>query len=188
MKTGRPVETISLEDKFWSFVIKKGKDDCWVWLGTLYTQGYGRFYHHSLKETKAHRVSYLLHFGEIPKNSLICHKCNNHKCVNPNHLYAGTNDDNMKDLSVSGILKGENNPASKLTENLILQIRKEYLKSGITTRFLSKKHNVSQGLISKVIRGDCWKHVGGPTQQAYVQIKYANLSLEEIKKTFRLNK
>ena len=160
---GRPKETISLEDKFWYFVDVKGEDDCWEWTGTLYRQGYGRFYHRDTVEVKSHRVSFLINFGEIPLDSLIYHKCNNRKCVNPKHIYAGSITSNMEDLSSSGVLKGEKNSQAKLTEELVIKIREEYFHTFENTRSLAKRYNVSQPLISKIVRGISWSHVEGPT-------------------------
>ena len=198
MKTGRPKETISLEDKFWSFVDKRGKDNCWNWKGTHFKQGYGRMYHHSIKEPKAHRLSYIINIGKIPNRLLVCHTCNNRSCVNPNHLYTGTNEDNMKDLADSGVLKGENNPASKLTKFNVIQIRRIHHKGTKNTRELAKMFNVSQLLISRIIRGVSWKHVGGPLfkgvkskgRTSYLDVKkirelYSNgLSIQELSVKF----
>lgn len=185
MRTGRPKETISLEDKFWSFVDKLGKDDCWNWKGNHFKQGYGRMYHHSIKEPKAHRLSYTINIGIIPDGLLVCHTCGNRSCVNPNHLYAGTNDDNMKDLANSGILKGENNPASKLTEFNVLQIRRMYDKGDKNTYELAKMFNVSQLLISQVVRGVAWKHVGGPLKKIKTITRLSNVEVLEIRKLYK---
>lgn len=181
MKTGRSKEKISMENKFWSFVDKKDTNNCWEWKGILYKQGYGRFYHHSTSERKAHRISFIIHFGEILKEVVICHRCNNRKCVNPNHLYSGTHMDNMKDLQNSNILKGENNPASKLTEDIILKIRNEYKSKKISMYSMANKYDVSQTLISKIICGYVWKHVGGPIGLSTIN-EITPFQIEQIKK------
>jgi len=178
-------EKQSLESKFWSFVDKKGEDDCWEWQGNILEQGYGRMYHHSTKEPKAHRLSYMINIGEIPEGALICHTCDNKSCVNPKHLYAGSNQDNMDDLCKAGTLKGEKNPASKLTIFEILRIRRTYDKGGKNTYELAKQYNVSQLLISKIIRGVAWKHIGGPLKQSTPITRLTNREVIEMRELYQ---
>jgi hypothetical protein len=90
----------SLEQKFWERVVKLDKESCWVWLGSKTQKGYGRLPVETLpkKKTKeAHRISWEIHFGEIEKGPCICHHCDNPICVNPNHLFKGTTNDNIQD-------------------------------------------------------------------------------------------
>lgn len=72
---------------------------CWLWLGFCQENGYGQLHARSLGERTAHRASYVLHRGDIPKGSLICHKCDTPSCVNPDHLFIGTAKSNMEDMS-----------------------------------------------------------------------------------------
>ena len=81
---------IDLYDKFMSNVDKKEEDECWIWIGKKTKNGYG-----------AYRLSYVLFKGELKKGMCICHKCNNKGCVNPNHLYQGTQQDNINDLNLA---------------------------------------------------------------------------------------
>tara|TARA_Y100000310_G_C20681727_1_gene816384 strand:+ start:1407 stop:1976 length:570 start_codon:yes stop_codon:yes gene_type:complete len=98
------------------FLLKINKDTdtgCWLWTGWRSQENYGGFY--CMYEGKgkiypAHRFSYMIHNNGIPDGLQILHKCNNKPCVNPEHLYAGTHLDNMKDLRDAGTLKGKNNP------------------------------------------------------------------------------
>ncbi len=156
-------QTVSLEDKFWSFVDKKGEDNCWEWTGNLFKQGYGRMYHHSTKEPKAHRLSYMINIGNIPEGLLVCHICNNKSCVNPKHLYVGTNQDNSDDMKNSGrSLTGEKASASKLKEEEVLKIRELFAKSERSLEDLGYQFNISAGSIHAIVTGLSWKHVGGP--------------------------
>lgn len=88
------------------------ENGCWEWKGKL-VQGYGGMYccwEGKGKSYPAHRLSYMINVGDIPDGLQILHKCNNKKCVNPDHIYAGTHTDNMDDLREAGTLAGKNNP------------------------------------------------------------------------------
>lgn len=91
-----------LIDNFLSKVIKT--DTCWLWNGSIRTNGYG---HYSNKQ--AHRLSYEFFISSIPKGFLVCHKCDVKLCVNPDHLFVGTQFDNMRDASTKGRMTWKEN-------------------------------------------------------------------------------
>lgn len=130
-------------------------NDCWEWQYKLTTKGYGRFRFNN-KTYRAHRISYEIHNGAIPSGMHVLHKCDNRKCVNPDHLFIGTNDDNVKDkLSKNRQCKGINQGLSKLTEQQVLEIRNSN-ESQVT---LAKKYNVTQSLICFVKNRKIWTHI-----------------------------
>lgn len=103
---------------------------CWEWIGGK-CQGYGGFsccIKGKYKTYPAHRFSYMMYIGEIPDGLQILHECNNKSCVNPDHIYAGTHQDNMRDLRNAGTLSGKNNPNyGKISS----KEKKEKIKNGV---------------------------------------------------------
>jgi len=90
-----------LEERFWAKVQRGSAEDCWEWLSSCNKKGYGTFFYMG-KSCLAHRISYLLEKGPIPKGKLVLHTCDKPKCVNVQHLYLGTHRDNSRDMMARG--------------------------------------------------------------------------------------
>lgn len=150
----------TLDEKFWSKVEIGKKDECWLWNGAKSLQGYG-YLRKPLTRTQmmfAHRLSYELHFGEIPDGLCVCHKCDTPACVNPHHLFLGTRADNNADKTQKGRdydKHGEANPRAKITQEDADEIR-ELLKAGRTQTSLAKQYGIAQANISMIALNKRW--------------------------------
>lgn len=148
----RPVET-----RFWEKVKISEDDKCWEWLAGKFKDGYGVFWfqNHTIR---AHRFSWKLHYGYLSDDVLVLHKCDNPICVNPNHLFIGSHQDNMRDKHQKGhTAKGEKCGRSKLTLRQINEIRKLYSKGKRTQQSLSEQFGITQTQISNIVRFYSWK-------------------------------
>lgn len=135
---------------------------CWEW--TLYRdrKGYGRASTPpgliGCTEVLAHRVSWILHRGPIPNGMHVLHHCDNPPCCNPDHLYIGTNDENMRDRIARGrcsSLPGEANPKARLSEAQVLLIRED----NRTHSAIAASFGVTQATVSCIKRGVTWRHL-----------------------------
>jgi hypothetical protein len=144
--------------RFWKLVSKT--DHCWLWRSVLDKDGYGKMkISSSSKQIFVHRLSWMIHFGEIPEGLLVCHKCDNRECVNPDHLFLGTNAENSSDMvRKNRQAKGESNGNSKLTIEQVIEIRNLRL-SGMTLVRLGEMFGVHYSIISDIDRRVTWKHV-----------------------------
>mgnify|MGYP001206704065 CR=1 FL=1 len=144
-----------IEERFWTKVNIKDSDDCWEWLYSLSHRGYGRFELNG-KVISAHRMAYILTNGPIPKGLYILHKCDNRKCVNPTHLYVGTQGDNITDREkrspVDRALCGVTH--AKFTLAQIQEIRK--LRGTMSQRAVAYTYKVSHPTIGRIWRADKW--------------------------------
>jgi hypothetical protein len=148
---------------------------CWEWTASTVPKGYGVIWFQG-KQQYAHRVSYQIHIGPIPGGLLILHECDNPRCVNPQHLFPGTSAQNTADMLSKGrhktnpahgernamrrhkgLLSGERNGFSKLTQEQVNQIRDLY-RNGAKQAELAAQFGVNQPHISRIVRGEAWAH------------------------------
>ena len=148
--------TETVLDRFESKFAKS--DGCWEWTAGKTVDGYGKF-DFAGKTQHAHRVAYQLYIGEITAGLLVCHRCDNRKCVNPAHLFLGTQADNMRDCMDKGRrASGEKHYRSKLIEEQVIEIRLKYAE-GATQVNLAKEYGMSQTTISEIVRHCIWTKI-----------------------------
>lgn len=131
-------------------------DGCWVWIGYRNRYGYGCFGLNGVTRA-AHRVIYGLAVAEIPPGMCVLHRCDNPACVRPSHLFIGTQADNMVDRKSKGRAPaGDAHRSSKLTSEVVGEIRRRYAAGGVSQRVLAREYGVSQQNISGIVAGYFW--------------------------------
>jgi len=163
------------ETYFWQHVTIT--EACWLWTGSTLKGGYGSFWIRAPVRHKvlAHRFSWELHKMGIPEHTNVLHSCDTPACVNPGHLFLGTQQDNVTDMIVKGrkrmaygdrngarlyperITRGERRPHTKLKESQIPDIRKAYPVMSLSK--LSSMYGVSKETIRKIVHRQKWSHV-----------------------------
>jgi len=144
--------------RFWDKVDRSG--DCWVWMASKRGHGYGGFLTPERKPTTAHRFSWFLHNGPIPSGMCVLHKCDNRLCVKPDHLFLGTQLDNIRDRDEKGrqkTLRGSVNINAKLNEDQVKIIKRN--RGFISQRCLAKAFGVTRGTITHIHTGRNWGHI-----------------------------
>lgn len=164
-------------EQFWRHVERT--EGCWRWTGTTSTSGgYGRFANGprgNSKEIYAHVFSYTIHFGPIPQGLFVCHTCDNPPCCKPDHLFAGTQAQNLADMVSKGrsltgnrnpsrtqpdkLQRGERHHAAKLTTDDVIAIRHSYAHGNTTERKLATEFGVSRPTIHVILCRRTWTHV-----------------------------
>ena len=152
----------SAEERFWKHVHKT--DTCWLWTGPKDNLGRGKIrVGPESTSIRAHRFSWILHFGEIPNGMLVCHHCDIGSCVRPDHLFLGTNADNSADMvakgrQAKGLMagrRGEESGMAKLTEEQVLAIRKD-TRSGCQ---IATDYGITNVTVGHIKRRRTWRHL-----------------------------
>ncbi|MGB7958173.1 MAG: HNH endonuclease [Minisyncoccia bacterium] len=138
-----------ITSRFRRYVRKNEENDCLLWKGYVNAHGYGVFRNNG-KVYLAHRFSWEINVGKIPRKFLVCHKCDIRNCVNPDHLFLGTIADNIRDCANKNRLAKPIWALSKLSFEEKQEIIDKY-NVGISQRKLANSYGVSQPVISKII-------------------------------------
>lgn len=156
--------------RFWSKVDRsRGGSACWIWTGGFSVdrsrprrRPYGVI-RYAGKQRHAHRVAWQLAFGAIPAAALVCHRCDNPSCVNPDHLFLGTAADNNHDMESKGRavhVVGERHGKSKLTSDGVVRLRGLYATGAFSYRKLARDFGVSAETVRRALNGTTWGHAG----------------------------
>ena len=127
-------------------------DSCWNWCGGTNHFGHGKYRRNGRLEN-AHRVSWEMHTGSIPTGMFVLHKCDNPKCVNPEHLFLGTAWDNTQDM----LKKGRHHIGlqAKITQEIADEIRRKY-QEGVHEKELSEEYGLSRTQTHRIVTNQCW--------------------------------
>lgn len=166
-------QSLALAARFWVRVDFSG--ECWEWTGCLNRGGYGVAVDLDGKPRLAHRVAYVLGTGDDPGTLLVCHSCDNRKCVRPDHLFLGSHLVNNRDMMAKGrasngreryasihpdrVPRGWRHGQAKLTEAKVRDIRRRYAALNVTQAALAAEYGVSRRTIGGIVRGTEWRHV-----------------------------
>jgi len=147
---GRPYPEMTLQ--FLKESVHVTSSGCWEWLGARVSSGYG-----SYKDKPVHRLAYELMVGPIPDGLVMCHRCDNPPCCNPDHLFPGTQADNSAD----SVAKGRHMARCKLRESDVVEIRIRR-NAGESCRSLGIEYGLDPSSIAAICSGRKWPNTGGP--------------------------
>jgi len=146
--------------RFWENVAKS--PDCWLWMGAVRSGGYGTLTI-GARDVAAHRFSWDIHFGPIPPGAMICHHCDNPRCIRPDHLFMGDAASNIADMFQKGRQGprwiGERHGRAKLNEANVVEIRRLRSEDSVAFRKIADIFGISIGHARKIAHRQEWSHV-----------------------------
>ena len=143
--------------RFEQKVCPEPNSGCWLWMGAVSSSGYGNL-KFGASYANAHRVAYELYVGHIPDGMQICHKCDVKLCVNPDHLFVGTRQDNMNDMVQKRRWQRENHPKAEKNGNakLTISIANEIRDDPREYRKIAKSYGIGTSTVCRIKRGVSW--------------------------------
>lgn len=161
--------------RFWSKVDVRGPGGCWMWTAGVNKKGYGLFGAGGNRSCLAHRIAFLLDTGVWAGRLYVLHHCDTPGCCNAQHLFLGTQVENMADMVAKGraakgetsglrrhpecIPRGERSGSAKLTEAQVREMRRRYAAGGVRHRDLAEERGMDTSSVTRIINRQVWKHV-----------------------------
>lgn len=154
-------------ERFWTKIGVAALSDCWIWLAFFRPTypGYNIKGDGKWRSSYDHRLMYEFMFDSFDKKLEVLHTCDNPKCVNPNHLWQGTQADNIKDMMEKGRKSynngsiGSKNPRAKINEGIVLKIKTELANKKLSHKQVAKMFNVSKQCVDHINANNTWTHV-----------------------------
>lgn len=144
---------------FWNKVNMDAEGDaCWEWQSTRNEKNYGRFWFEG-QRMMAHRVAYILTHEDFDRSLDVLHSCDNPPCCRPDHLFEGTNDDNVKDKVQ------KNRQAATVTPDQVLEIRRLYREEAMLQKDIAVMFGIQVPAVSRIISGIRWGHLTQPADK-----------------------
>lgn len=158
-----------LAERFAAKYVVDKDTGCWVWTAHRTPSGYGQIFVRNRTRAgapsrrghgvRAHRVAWEMFRGEIPDGMVVCHRCDNPPCVNPDHLFLGTHADNQRDKDQKGrVARGIANARAKLNDQAVVDIRNRHA-AGASKQSIARHYGVTPRVVFLVLTGQTWRHV-----------------------------
>lgn len=151
----------TVRERFYEKFLPRPSTGCWIWTGVRETSGYGRLYvttsPGNYLRVRASRLSWELHVGPIPEGMFVCHRCDVRSCVNPDHLFLGTNADNVQDMTAKG-RNGREGGALSIEQAREIDAR---LRNGERHFAIAKDYGVRSNSITAIANGTSWGWLTG---------------------------
>jgi lysozyme family protein len=172
----------TLMERFMDKVSPDPNTGCWLWTGYIEPGGYGMLWMPGNRSQNAHRVSWNLHYGEIPAGAFVCHRCDTRNCVNPKHLFLCNAAENAADMKAKGRSRcGERNTSAKLTGDEVRQMRALIDDGSLSIGAIADKFNVSRATVYAIRKKKVWRGADG--REVFRQDPHAATELQCLEET-----